>query len=381
MSSGKKQALQHTIVIDVGSGKCKAGIAGEEHPTCIFPSIIGRPKTENVMQGSGDRDYYVGDEAQAKRGILKITYPVDHGIVQDWDDMELIWKHTFFNQLRVQPTERAVLLAEAALNPKANRERMTQIMFEVFYVPAMYVTTQAVLALYASGRTTGIVCDSGDGVTHVVPVYEGYLVPHAVGRVNFAGRDLTEYLMKLIAETGTSLSTSAEREIARDIKEKCCYVAQSYEAEMEKAESSTACTLTHELPDGQLLHLSYERFKCPEALFQPTFIGQPETEGIHTQVHKTIMRCDIDIRRDLFLNIVVSGGTTCFRGFGHRLQSELAELTPSSIRIRVLVPEDRQHSVFIGGSMLADLDMFSEMCISRAEYLEDGPTIIHKKCI
>lgn len=93
------------------------------------------------------------------------------------------------------------------------------------------------------------------------------------------------------------------------------------------------------------------------------------------------MRCDIDIRRDLFLNIVVSGGTTCFRGFGHRLQSELAELTPSSIRIRVLVPEDRQHSVFIGGSMLADLDMFSEMCISRAEYLEDGPTIIHKKCI
>eukprot|EP00435_Cladocopium_sp_Y103_P074729 s7_g50.t2 len=204
-------ALQHTIVIDVGSGKCKAGIAGEEHPTCIFPSIIGRPKTENVMQGSGDRDYYVGDEAQAKRGILKITYPVDHGIVQDWDDMELIWKHTFFNQLRVQPTERAVLLAEAALNPKANRERMTQIMFEVFYVPAMYVTTQAVLALYASGRTTGIVCDSGDGVTHVVPVYEGYLVPHAVGRVNFAGRDLTEYLMKLMAETGHSPHTGQMR--------------------------------------------------------------------------------------------------------------------------------------------------------------------------
>lgn len=379
MSSGKKQALQHTIVIDVGSGKCKAGIAGEEHPTCIFPSIIGRPKTENVMQGSGDRDYYVGDEAQAKRGILKITYPVDHGIVQDWDDMELIWKHTFFNQLRVQPTERAVLLAEAALNPKANRERMTQIMFEVFYVPAMYVTTQAVLALYASGRTTGIVCDSGDGVTHVVPVYEGYLVPHAVGRVNFAGRDLTEYLMKLIAETGTSLSTSAEREIARDIKEKCCYVAQSYEAEMEKAESSTACTLTHELPDGQLLHLSYERFKCPEALFQPTFIGQPETEGIHTQVHKTIMRCDIDMRRDLFLNIVVSGGTTCFRGFGHRLQSELAELTPSSIRIRVLAPEDRQHSVFIGGSMLADLDMFSKAWLANGGLMScrDAESKIH----
>ncbi|CAK8995739.1 unnamed protein product [Durusdinium trenchii] len=309
-----KKALEPTVVIDVGSGKCKAGIAGEEHPTCVFTSIIGRPKTENVMQGSGDKAYYVGEDAQAKRGILKISYPVEHGIVQDWEDMEIIWKHTFFNQLRVQPTERAVLLAEAALNPKANRERMTQIMFEVFYTPAIYVSTQAVLALYASGRTTGIVCDSGDGVTHVVPVYEGFLVPHAVGRVHLAGRELTEYVMKLVAEAGTALSTSAEREIARDIKEKCCYVAENYEAELHKAETSKECTMTHELPDGQTVQLNSERFRCPEALFRPTLLGQPETEGIHLQVFNAIMRCDLDVRRDLFVNIVVSGGSTCFTG-------------------------------------------------------------------
>ncbi|CAJ1401494.1 unnamed protein product [Effrenium voratum] len=263
---------------------------------------------------------------------------------------------------------------------QANRERMTQIMFEVFYVPALYVATQAVLALYASGRTTGIVCDSGDGVTHVVPIYEGFLIPHAVGRVNFAGRDLTEYLMKLVQAAGTSLSTTAEREIARVVKEQCCYVAENFEDEMKKAESSGACELLHELPDGNELRMNSERFRCPESMFDPALIGLPEAEGIHKQVYHAIMRVDLDIRRELFANIVVSGGSTCFPGFARRLQSELAELTPNTVRIRVLAPDDRHYSVFIGGSMLADLDLFTEMCVARTEYLEHGPTIIHKKC-
>ncbi|CAE7327031.1 ACT3 [Symbiodinium necroappetens] len=380
-AEARLQGLGRTVVIDVGSGICKAGTAGEDEPSCRFPSIIGRPKQANVMQGSGEQDHYIGEEAQAKRGILKISYPVEHGIVQDWEDMELIWRHTFFNELRVQPTEQAVLLAEAAPNPKANRERMTQIMFEVFYVPALYITTQAVLAMYSSGRTTGIVCDSGDGVTHVVPVYEGFLLPHAVARADLAGRDLTEYLMKLVVESGTSLSTTAEREIARDMKEKCCYVADNFDEELKKAEATNACASTHELPDGNVIRLNSERFKCPEALFNPELVGRPETEGVHTQIYKAIMRCDLDIRKELFANVVVSGGSTCFPGFGRRLQAELAKLIPSTVRIRVLAPDDRRFSVFIGGAMLADLDLFTDMCVDRTEYLEDGPAIVHKKCI
>merc|ERR1719150_646504 len=205
------------------------------------------------MSGTESAECYVGDNAQLKRGILKVTYPVEHGIVQDWDDMEKIWQHTFYNGLRVKPQEHAVLLTEAAQNPKANRERMTQIMFESFYVPALYVSTQAVLSLYASGRTTGIVCDSGDGVTHIVPIYEGYAMPHAVSRCNLAGRDLTEYLMKIMGERGVKFSTTAEREIVRDIKEKCCYVAENFEAELEKASSTSECDVTYELPDGNLV--------------------------------------------------------------------------------------------------------------------------------
>ena len=367
------------IVIDNGSGMCKAGFAGDDAPKAVFPNIVGRPRMPGIIVGTEQKEVYIGDEAQAKRGVLNLKYPIDHGIVTNWDDMERVWHHTFFNELRTAADEHPVLLTEAPLNPKQNREKMTQIMFDTFNVPAFYVAIQAVLSLYSSGRTTGMVFDSGDGVTHVVPIYEGYALPHAIQRIDIAGRDITNHLVRLLTERGHSLNNSAEREIVRDIKEKLCYVALDYTEEMGKSKTSPDMEKQYELPDGSSLTIGNERFRAPEALFQPSLLGL-DIDGADETTYKSIMKCDLDIRRDLYGNVVLSGGTTMYPGIADRLAKELTNRAPPSMKVKVVAPPERKFSVWIGGSILSSLSSFQQMWVSKAEYEEAGPSIVHRKC-
>ena len=235
--------------------------------------------------------------------------------------------HTFYNELRIAPEQHPILMSEAPLNPKAKREKMTQIMFETFNTSAFYTAMQAVLSLYASGRTTGLVLDSGDGVTHTVPIYEGYCLPHAVQCRCPSGRDVTEYLEKMLTERGYSLTTTAQKDMVRDMKEKLCYVALDYDEEIDKCD-----TKSYELPDGQVMTIGAERFRAPESLLQPQLLGQ----GVHTPEGVA------DLRKDLLGNIVMSGGTTMYWGMPERLQKEMRALAHDSMTIKIIAPPERK---------------------------------------
>ncbi|XP_057208280.1 uncharacterized protein si:ch211-241j12.3 isoform X2 [Triplophysa rosa] len=241
ITSNRPLDYKTPIVLDTGSGLMKAGFADQDLPTIVFPTVIGHPKYEEVMSGGVDRDVYVGHDARHMRGVLTLKHPIRNGIVRNWDEMEMIWHHAF-QQLSVDPRDHPVMLTEAAMNPLENRQRMIELMFETFNVPLTFVAMQAVLALYASGRTTGVVLDSGDGVSHSVPVFDGYCLPHAVQRFSLAGADVTLQLQKLLLEQGVCMQTSAELEIVREMKEKCCCVALDYESEIRKRGHQRSCS-------------------------------------------------------------------------------------------------------------------------------------------
>uniref|UniRef100_A0A1I8I9Q0 Actin related protein 1B n=1 Tax=Macrostomum lignano TaxID=282301 RepID=A0A1I8I9Q0_9PLAT len=267
--------------------------------------------------------------------------------------------------LKVPVSRRSLTIQQK--NPTRNREKTAEIFFETLGVPGLFMSMQAVLSLYATGRTTGVVLDSGDGVTHAVPIYEGFALQHAVMRTDIAGRDVTRYLQLLLRKEGACFHTSAELEIVRQVKERACYVSANPVTE-EKLDPER---VTYSLPDGSQLEVNAAAFRAPELLFRPELVGE-EWEGIHEVLAYSIQRSDMDLRRLLYANIVVSGGSTLFRGFGDRLLAELKRLVPKDNRLKISAPQERLYSTWIGGSILAALDTFRRMWVSKKEYDEEG---------
>jgi len=293
--------------------------------------------------------------------------------------MEKIWNYTLYDKLRVTPNEHCMYITEVPLNHSDNRKKMAHIMFETFDIPAIYISSSGTLPLHVSDHTSGIVLDVGDGVLSIVPVHDGYPLLHAMFRLDFAGGDLTDYLIKMLYGKGYLFNGSAQREIVRDIKEKLGYVAEDYGSELKKLQTSSDLEKDYELPDGQVITIGAERFECSEVLFKPNLIGY-NSQGIHKLINESIMKCDVNIRRDLYSNCVLTGGTTMFPGINVRLTNEMNALAPASIKVKIIAPPERKYSVWIGGSMVASLSSFQDMFVTKAEYDESGPDIVCRKC-
>merc|ERR1712166_639697 len=357
-------------VIDNGTGYLKGGLAGESEPDAMFRACVGYPKIDPrtgevppVIFGEPTQESYVAP-SMAQEAFMQMKFPVAHGMIDNWDDMEKIWSHLFTHELKVSVGNsednedvdvEGVLMTEAARNPKYNREQSCAIMFEKFGVDQFFLAIQAILALYSSGRMTGLALDVGEGVTHTVPIFEGYTMSHAVTRHNLAGRDLTEYSIRLLGEAcGCYLTTSSEKEMGRRIKEELCYVSLDYDDEIVEYSKQNV----FEFPDGQEIHIKDVAIRVPELLFNPRMHNM-EYAGLHELVRDTILKCDMDVRRELWSSVLLSGGTTCFKNLALRLEQEAQQLNPYS-PVHVIASEEQKFAVWQGGSILASLSTFDK---------------------
>jgi actin-related protein 2 len=386
-SQGRK-----VIVCDNGTGFVKCGYAGSNFPEHIFPSMVGRPiiRAANKIGDIEVTDLMVGDDASKLRSMLEVNYPMENGIVRNWEDMLHLWDFTFGPQkMDIDPKECKVMLTEPPMNPTKNREKMIEVMFEKYQFAGAYIAIQAVLTLYAQGLLTGVVVDSGDGVTHICPVFDGYALSHLTRRLDIAGRDITRYLIKLLLLRGYAFNHSADFETVRMMKEKLCYIGYNLETEQKLALETTVLVETYTLPDGRIIKVGGERFEAPEALFQPHLINV-EGQGIAELVFSTIQQGDIDIRPELYKHIVLSGGSTMYPGLPSRLEREIKQLylervlkgdtdKLSKFKIKIEDPPRRKDMVFIGGAVLANvMKDKDDFWMSREEYEEKGVRVLEK---
>lgn len=380
------------VICDNGTGFVKAGYAGENFPTLIFPSMIGTPlmRSEEEFKNVELKDVMVGDECAKLRAMLDTSYPVENGIVKDWEGMQHIWNYTFNERMKIEPKDYKIMLTEPPSNPKENKVKMCTHMFETYGFEAAKVSIQAMLVLYAQGLMTGVVVDSGDGVSHVVPVWEGIVPPHLIKRLNVAGRHITRRLIELLQIRGYAFNRSADFETVRQIKEELCYVGFDLDIERQLSLETTTLIKKYELPDGRVIKMDRERYEAPEVLFNPGLLGM-EAAGIHEMLFGMIQAADIDLRPAFYKHIVLSGGSTMYPGLPTRLEREMKRLYLEKIlkgdkkalqkfKLRIEDPPRRKHMVFLGGSVLADImKSRDEFWITKAEWEDEGARICDKK--
>ncbi|KIJ41966.1 hypothetical protein M422DRAFT_209110 [Sphaerobolus stellatus SS14] len=418
------------IVCDNGTGYSKIGFAGNSDPSFVFPTAIAtrdsatsssargpplpaKPGHLASKRGIEDLDFYIGDEALANSKTYGVHYPIRHGMIDNWDLMERYWEQCIFKYLRAEPEDHYFLLTEPPLNAPENRENTAEIFFESFNIKGLYIAVQAVLALAASwtsnkvaSRTlTGTVIDSGDGVTHVIPCAEGYVIGSAIKHIPIAGRDISQFVLNIMRERGEMAVVPPDEQlkVASKVKEDYSYVCQDIVREFRKYDADPYQYFQRY--DGEhsvtgrkySVNVGYERFLAPEIFFNPEIFSSDFLTPLPEIVDGVIQASPIDVRRGLYKNIVLSGGSTMFDHFGQRLKRDLKNIVDkrielsqiqsgsamrsSGIEVNVVSHKRQRYAVWYGGSLLASLPEFYSSCHTKADYEEVGPSICRRYTI
>jgi len=403
------------VVIDNGTGYTKMGFAANTEPQFIIPSMIvtneavaqskaGTAKVAAQKKGIEDLDFFIGDDAAQYTNTYQTAYPIRHGQIDNWSHMERYWEHCIFKYLRCEPEDHYFLLTEPPLNAPENREYTAEIMFETFNVPGLYIAVQAVLALAASWTSnkvertlTGTVIDSGDGVTHVIPVAEGYVIGSSIKHIPLAGKDITNFVLQFMRERETQIPPQDAMEVAKRVKETYSYVCPDLVKEFVKYDQEPVKWIKEYKAVQSVTKkewacdVGYERFLGPEIFFNPEIFSSDFLTPLPKVVDDTIQTCPIDCRRGLYKNIVLSGGSTMFKDFGKRLQRDIKravdyrikrseELSGGKIKavpldVNVISHHMQRYAVWFGGSMLASTPEFYTVCHTKQQYDEVGPSI------
>lgn len=367
------------VIVDLGSGVIKAGFSGEDGPRSIFSSVVGVPKMPGLLVGMELRERYVGDEAISKLEIMNFTNPIRQGEIVDWDKFENMMHYLLYNELKIVPEELSILITEPPLNPKETRAKLAETLFETFNIERIHIANSGMLGLYSYGKTSGLVLDSGYGLTSCVPVYEGYPLPHASLKMKLAGENLSEILLGMLhTQVGKGFKGIKGRLLADDIKEKLGYIALNAEDEEKHFSDDAEKHVEYKLPDGNNIKIGAELFKHSELLFRPE---NDEFYSITQIISEVISRCDEDIKMDIQENICLTGGSTLLKGFPERLRNELLQnLINNSFNLNY--SNERQFSNWIGGSIVSSLNNFAYMWVSKQEYDEIGNALeaVDSKC-
>lgn len=368
-----------SVIIDSGTDTIKLGMAGDEAPRHIIPSLIGYSPYPALDVAIDKVNYKIGEKAFKKRGLLNTKRPIQKRKIVDFESMERIWHHSLFNILKVDSSENSVLLTESCEYTDTCRRKIAEIFFEFFNSPSIYLGNQGMLGLFSTGSTRGVVLDSGEGGSHVIPIYEGYISPYSIDKIDVSGNDITSHLYELLNKKGLTFSQHYDFDLIKDIKESKCFVSLNYEKELKEfIENANTKEVVYELPDKQKVNFGKELIEAPEIIFNPDKIGK-KPFGMGELIYKSYFSIDTEIRKALFSNIVLVGGNTLFNNLPERICLNIKSFGGNSVDFKIVAPAERKYAPWIGGSVLACMTPFEGMWVTKKEYEEYGSNIMNLK--